>query len=111
MENIERIKQLLLTLSESELQEIETFLQEHIHKKNQGKGESSSKRRVVQTLRGLTPDGQPALWQLEYVRCGKASCRKCNDGEGHGPYWYYYWRTSDQAKLKSRYWGKKEPPV
>ena len=25
------------------------------------------------------------------VRCGKPSCR-CTTGEGHGPYWFLYWR-------------------
>ncbi len=25
------------------------------------------------------------------VRCGKPTCR-CTTGEGHGPYWYLYWR-------------------
>ena len=45
------------------------------------------------------------LYQLEYVRCGKAECR-CAEAEGslHGPYWYVYWR--EKGKLKSQYIGK-----
>jgi len=38
--------------------------------------------------------------QLEKVRCGKETCRKCP----HGPYWYGYWRQN--GKMKSRYVGK-----
>jgi hypothetical protein len=28
-------------------------------------------------------------YRLQYRKCGKPGC-KCNDGEGHGPYWYSY---------------------
>ena len=38
------------------------------------------------------------------VKCGKARCRKCERGEGHGPYWYLYFRRN--GKLTSRYIGK-----
>jgi hypothetical protein len=38
--------------------------------------------------------------QLEKVRCGKRTCKKCP----HGPYWYAYWR--DGGRMKSRYIGK-----
>lgn len=24
----------------------------------------------------------------QYRKCGKAGCRKCAEGAGHGPYWY-----------------------
>lgn len=39
---------------------------------------------------------------LEYVKCGKL-CH-CNDGKGHGPYWYAYWHTG--KKTHCRYIGK-----
>ncbi len=32
----------------------------------------------------------PALFSYR-VRCGKSTCR-CARGEGHGPYWFLYWR-------------------
>lgn len=38
----------------------------------------------------------------ERVKCG-ADCT-CNDGEGHGPYLYRYYR--EDGKLKSKYEGK-----
>ena len=47
---------------------------------------------------------------LEYTKCGKASsgkCRKCREGEFHGPYWYSY--TWDGKKMVSKYHGKQRP--
>jgi len=38
------------------------------------------------------------------VKCGKARCKKCERGEGHGPYWYLYFRRN--GKLTSKYLGK-----
>ena len=45
--------------------------------------------------------------RLEMVKCGKDRCKKCERGEGHGPYWYLYFRRS--GKLTSRYIGKMIP--
>src|SRR3954454_16028177 len=42
--------------------------------------------------------------RLEMVKCGKDRCKKCERGEGHGPYWYLYFRRN--GKLTSRYIGK-----
>ncbi|MCG3207800.1 MAG: hypothetical protein FOGNACKC_01400 [Anaerolineae bacterium] len=39
-------------------------------------------------------------YQLERVKCGKATCRKCP----HGPYWYAYFRRG--KRLVSKYIGK-----
>ena len=44
--------------------------------------------------------------RLEYVKCGKPNCR-CAGGQGHGPYWYAYYRVG--RKLKSEYIGKESP--
>ncbi len=44
--------------------------------------------------------------QVSY--CGKARCRKCRDGIGHGPYWYAY-QTRDGHTVRT-YIGKKLPP-
>ena len=49
-------------------------------------------------------------YQLEYVKCGRASsgkCRKCREGEYHGPYWYSY--TYNGTKMVSKYHGKNRP--
>jgi|SRR5215217_2144072 len=45
--------------------------------------------------------------RLEMVKCGKDRCKKCERGEGHGPYWYLYFRKN--GKLISRYIGKMIP--
>ncbi len=44
--------------------------------------------------------GRSVTLQLEYVRCGKAGCRRCP----HGPYWYAYW--SEPGRTRSAYVGK-----
>ena len=54
------------------------------------------------------PEGSISL-QHQYVRCGKERCSKCAPGgQGHGPYWYAYWR--DGQKVRKRYIGKNLPP-
>lgn len=42
-------------------------------------------------------------YRSEYIRCGKAGCRKCP----HGPYWYAYWKES--GKTRKKYCGKTRP--
>jgi hypothetical protein len=46
-------------------------------------------------------------YRLETIRCGKPNCW-CAEGEGHGPYWYAYWRD-DRGRLRKTYIGKKKP--
>jgi hypothetical protein len=46
-------------------------------------------------------------YQHQYRKCGKALCIHCTNGEGHGPYWYAYWR--EDGKVKSKYIGKAKP--
>jgi hypothetical protein len=55
-------------------------------------------------------DMQGAIYRQQYVRCGKATCRRCPPhGDGHGPYWYgYYWDY--RQRTQSFYVGKKLPP-
>ncbi len=51
---------------------------------------------------------EPSIhYQQEYTKCGKPSCKKCNGGQGHGPYWYAYW--SEGGKTRSKYIGKYLP--
>lgn len=50
------------------------------------------------------PADQHITYQLQFRKCGKASCRTCREGQGHGPYWYAYWREG--SRLKSGYIGK-----
>ena len=41
---------------------------------------------------------------VRYVKCGKKNCRKCTQGEGHGP--YVYKTVRKEGKVKSVYLGK-----
>jgi hypothetical protein len=43
-------------------------------------------------------------YRLRYVRCGKRDCH-CEDGIGHGPYWYGYEHRG--GRVYSRYFGKR----
>ncbi len=47
-------------------------------------------------------------YRQQFTRCGKQRCRKCQDGEGHGPYWYAYW--SENGHTVSKYIGIRLPP-
>jgi hypothetical protein len=53
------------------------------------------------------PSDQHITYQLQYRKCGKPSCSTCRDGQGHGPYWYAYWREG--SRLRSGYIGKVHP--
>jgi len=53
------------------------------------------------------PNDQHITYQFQYRKCGKASCSTCRDGQGHGPYWYAYWREG--SRLLSGYIGKIPP--
>jgi hypothetical protein len=57
----------------------------------------------------MIPQEVKPTYQFQRRRCGKSSCLRCQQGPGHGPYWYAYWRGSD-GKLRSTYIGKALPP-
>ena len=44
---------------------------------------------------------------LQWVKCGKATCRCAKGGKLHGPYWYHY--TKKNGKTICKYVGKKLP--
>jgi hypothetical protein len=56
---------------------------------------------------GTLPNGQHITYQLQYRKCGKPSCSRCRSSQGHGPYWYAYWRQG--SRLHSTYIGKVRP--
>jgi len=64
-------------------------------------------RRTDLRDRAGRPDG--VIYRQQYVRCGKASCKKCPPaGPGHGPYWYgFYWDY--RQRTRSFYVGKHLP--
>ena len=48
------------------------------------------------------------VYKQEFTRCNKERCKKCREGEGHGPYWYRYWW--EDGKTRKKYVGKELPP-
>ncbi|GCE28006.1 hypothetical protein KDA_34900 [Dictyobacter alpinus] len=55
----------------------------------------------------VIPSDQHITYQLQFRKCGKPSCSTCRTGQGHGPYWYAYWRQG--SRLRSGYIGKVRP--
>ena len=55
------------------------------------------------------PNDLHITYQLQYRKCGKSSCSTCRNSQGHGPYWYAYWREG--SRLRSGYIGKVLPPL
>ena len=53
------------------------------------------------------PTNLHITYQLQFRKCGKPSCGTCKRGNGHGPYWYAYWREGN--RLRSGYIGKAQP--
>src|SRR5579884_3689578 len=51
--------------------------------------------------------GSKVSYRQQFTRCGKARCRKCREGQGHGPYWYAYW--SEKGRTVSKYVGIQPP--
>ncbi len=47
------------------------------------------------------------LYKQEISLCGKERCKKCERGDGHGPYWYAYWWEG--GKTRKKYIGKTLP--
>jgi TRAP-type mannitol/chloroaromatic compound transport system substrate-binding protein len=48
------------------------------------------------------PEG--GVYKQEATFCHKEGCKKCERGEGHGPYWYRYWWEG--GKTRKKYVGK-----
>lgn len=47
------------------------------------------------------------VYRQRVTFCGKANCRRCQAGQGHGPYWYAYQTINGQTR--QRYVGKTLP--
>src|SRR5260370_732432 len=53
-------------------------------------------------------EGNKITYHQQVSYCGKARCRRCREGIGHGPYWYAY-QTVNGRTVRT-YVGK-EPPA
>ena len=92
----------LETATQEELESLRERIEAELTRRELAKRQSPESRQVVEER----PVSAGAL-RLERVTCGQLGCRKCKEGEGHGPYWYLYYRRS--GKLTSRYLGETIP--
>src|SRR5215210_8841961 len=86
-----------------ELEELRTHVEAELARRELAEREPAEGRHVVEERSAST-----GTLRLEMVKCGKDRCKRCERGEGHGPYWYLYFRR--KGKLASRYIGKTEDP-
>jgi hypothetical protein len=85
-----------------ELEALRNRIEAELTRRELAEREPIDGRRVVEER-----PGSAGTLRSEMVKCGKTRCRKCERGEGHGPYWYLYFRRN--GKLTSRYIGKMIP--
>jgi len=93
----------LVNATMPELEELRNHIEAELARRELAKRETAGGRQVVEER----PSSAGTL-RLEMVKCGKDRCKKCERAEGHGPYWYLYFRRN--GKLASRYIGKTEDP-
>jgi hypothetical protein len=72
-----------------ELEDLRNRIEGELTRRELSAGESPEGRQVVEEKQATA-----GTLRLERVKCGKTRCKKCKEGEGHGPYWYLYYRRS-----------------
>jgi hypothetical protein len=93
----------ITTATTAELEGLRNSIEAELARRELAERELAPGRQVVEERPATA-----GTLRLEMVKCGKARCKKCERGEGHGPYWYLYVRRN--GKLISRYIGKTEDP-
>ena len=87
----------------AELEELRKWIEAEFVRRELAVREPAPGRQIVEERPAST-----GTLRLEMVKCGKDQCKKCERGEGHGPYWYLYFRCN--GKLISKYIGKTDEP-
>lgn len=99
---LREIKRAITSLSPKQLANLNAWLRELL--------DATEAKKTIGVATGRqAPEERKALnktYRLEWVRCGKRSCR-CVEGKLHGPYWYAYW--TEGGKTRSQYVGKNLP--
>src|SRR3954468_23656459 len=93
----------LRTTSTGELENLRNRIETELSRRELAERGPAPGRQVVEERPALA-----GTLRLEMVKCGKDRCKKCEGGEGQGPYWYLYFRRD--GKLTSRYIGKTDDP-
>jgi hypothetical protein len=91
------------TARTEELESLRNRIEAELARRELAEKEPAPGRQVVEERPALA-----GTLRLEMVNCGKDRCKKCERGEGHGPYWYLYFRRN--GKLASKYIGKTDDP-
>src|SRR3954469_25089866 len=93
----------ITTATTAGLEDLRNRIEAELARRELAEREPASGRQVVEER----PASASTL-RLEMVKCGKDRCKKCERGEGHGPYWHLYFCRN--GKLASKYIGKTEDP-
>ncbi len=96
---LREVKLMAAQLRGDDLRRLDQWIHDRLGRLTQEESaEKKSRRDVIDVVKkgGWT-------YQLESVRCGKEGCH-CNEGQGHGPYWYGY--RKEGGRTTSKYIGK-----
>ena len=85
---------------------IRQVLQERMAPQEQHTPQPQGTREVLDRRKG----SKGGWLRTEMVKCGKPSCKKCSQGQGHGPYLYRYFTDPKTGKYTSQYIGSTLPP-
>jgi Family of unknown function (DUF6788) len=77
----------------SELEALRDRIEAELARRKLADTEPSPGRQVVEERPAST-----GTLRLEMVKCGKEQCKKCERGEGHGPYWYLYFAVAENLQ-------------
>lgn len=70
---------------------------------------AEARQRKLEERRRASTRRDGRYLRLERVKCGKKGCRRCTEGELHGPYWYLYRPKKTGPGRTSEYVGKTLP--
>lgn len=102
-ENLERLKGHLSKLAPEDLQVLIPYLQELVAEVDPVK--IPPQKRDLDVVKEERT--RRVVYRQEYVKCGKKGCH-CAEGQGHGPYWYAYYRSPRSGRVVSKYLGKEK---
>ncbi len=99
MMTLQTVKQQVSRFSLEELHELSAWLQILIEESEVAPIPTKEGREIVdERQKG------PITYRLQYIRCGRPTCKCAEGGQGHGPYWYAYWWQG--GRTRSKYIGK-----
>jgi len=95
---LDRVKALLATLPREDQAELKRYLGDILVSDDEAEEIHLASLQAKRKGKTVT-----YTYRQERIRCGKQGC-KCEEGAGHGPYTYKYWR--EEGKLRKEYVGR-----